>query len=210
MVASYLLRRVIGFAFVLFGLSLIIFVIARVVPGDPARIALGPQATQEQMAQLREEMGFNRPAAVQYLDYLGGVLSGNFGRSLLTNRPVAADIAEALTATLELVLFTLLMIILVAIPAGVLSARWHNTWIDNGSRLVSLLGVVTPGFVVALLLQLFASLFHFFPLTGRLRILLTKYHFPSNSISMVEALQVTVMLRLIRRQNICPPSPTAA
>jgi ABC-type dipeptide/oligopeptide/nickel transport system permease component len=64
MIASYLLRRAIGFVFVLFGLSLIIFVVARVVPGDPARISLGPQATQEQVAQLREEMGFNKPATV--------------------------------------------------------------------------------------------------------------------------------------------------
>jgi len=168
MIASYLLRRAIGFVFVLFGLSLIIFVVARVVPGDPARISLGPQATAEQVAQLRMEMGFDKPAVVQYVDYLGGVLRGNFGRSLLTNRAVSSDIADALPATLELVLFTLLLIVLIAIPIGVLAARWHNTWIDNSSRLVSLLGVVTPAFVVALLLQLFASGFHFFPLTGRL------------------------------------------
>ena len=168
MVASYLIRRAIGFVFVLFGLSVVIFAVARVVPGDPARIALGPLATQEQVAQLQREMGFDKPAALQYLDYLRGVVRGDLGRSLLTNRPVSADIAEALPATLELVLFTLLLIMLVAVPAGVLSARWHNTWIDNVSRLVSLVGVVTPGFVVALLLQLFASLFHFFPLTGRL------------------------------------------
>src|SRR5262249_36818880 len=106
MIASYLIRRAIGFVFVLFGLSVIIFVVARVVPGDPARISLGPLATAEQVAQLREEMGFNKPAVVQYLDYIGGVLQGNLGRSLLTNRPVSADIAEALPATLELVLFT--------------------------------------------------------------------------------------------------------
>ena len=168
MVASYLLRRAIGFVFVLFGLSVVIFVIARVVPGDPARIALGPLATNEQVAQLQHEMGFDQPAIVQYANYLGRVLSGDFGRSLLTNRPVSADIAEALPATLELVIFTLLLIMVLAVPAGVLAARWHNTWIDNTSRLVSLLGVVTPGFVVALLLQLFASLFNFFPLTGRL------------------------------------------
>lgn len=168
MVASYLIRRAIGFVFVLFGLSVVIFVVARVVPGDPARIALGPLATQEQVAQLREEMGFNKPAAAQYFDYLGGTLHGNFGKSLLTNRPVSADIAEALPATLELVLFTLLLIMLVAVPAGVLAAQWHNTWIDNASQLISLLGVVTPAFVVALLLQLLASLFNSFPLTGQL------------------------------------------
>lgn len=168
MIASYLLRRAVGFVFVLLGLSVVIFVVARVVPGDPARIALGPLATNEQVAQLRTEMGFDQPAILQYLGYLSGVLHGSFGRSLLTNRPVYDDIAAALPASLELVLFTLMLISLLAIPAGVLAARWHNSWIDNSSRLVSLLGVVTPGFVVALVLQLLASLFHFFPLTGRL------------------------------------------
>ncbi|HSI01727.1 MAG TPA: ABC transporter permease [Reyranella sp.] len=168
MIGSYLLRRAFGFAFVLLGLSVVIFVVARIVPGDPARIALGPLATPEQVAQLREEMGFSKPAVVQYLDYIGGVLSGNLGKSLLTNRAVSSDIAQALPATLELVLFTLLLIGVLAVPLGVVAARWHNSWIDNGSRLVSLLGVVTPGFVVAILLQLFASHYHFFPLTGRL------------------------------------------
>ena len=93
---------------------------------------------------------------------------GNLGKSLLTSRAVADDIAQALPATLELVLFTLFLIGAVAVPLGVLAARRHNSWIDNASRLVSLLGVVTPGFVVAILLQLLVSHFHFFPLTGRL------------------------------------------
>ena len=168
MIGYHLLRRAIGFAFVLLGLSVVIFTVGRIVPGDPARMSLGPLATNEQVAQLREEMGFSKPAVVQYVDYLGGVLKGNLGKSLLTNRAVSADIAQALPATLELVLFTLFLIAVLAVPLGVLAARRHNSWIDNASRLVSLLGVVTPGFVFAILLQLLASHFHFFPLTGRL------------------------------------------
>ena len=168
MIGYHLLRRAIGFAFVLLGLSVVIFTVGRIVPGDPARMSLGPLATNEQVAQLREEMGFSKPAVVQYVDYLGGVLKGNLGKSLLTNRVVSADIAQALPATLELVLFTLFLIAVLAVPLGVLAARRHNSWIDNASRLVSLLGVVTPGFVFAILLQLLASHFHFFPLTGRL------------------------------------------
>ena len=168
MIGYHLLRRTIGFAFILLGLSVVIFTVARVVPGDPARMALGPLATNEQVAQLQEEMGFSKPAVVQYFDYIGGVLRGNLGKSLLTSRAVADDIAQALPATLELVLFTLFLIAVVAVPLGVLAARRHNSWIDNATRLVSLLGVVTPGFVVAILLQLLVSHFHFFPLTGRL------------------------------------------
>jgi len=168
-VGRYLLRRALGFAFVLLGLAVVIFAIARVVPGDPARIALGPLATQEQVQQLHVEMGLDRPAIVQFGAYIGGLLHGDLGQSLVTNRSVAKDIGEALPATLELVLLTLLLIVTVAMPLGMLAARRHNSAVDNISRIVSLLGVVTPGFVVAILLQLLAaSSGRFLPLTGRL------------------------------------------
>ena len=168
-IGAYLLRRATGFVFVLFGLSLVIFVVARLVPGDPARIALGPLATADQVARLQVEMGLDQPPVVQYLAYIGGVVRGDLGKSLLTNRMVAADIIQTLPATIELVLVTLCFIALAAVPLGVLAARFHNSWIDNASRLVSLLGVVTPGFVLAILLQLSAgSIRHFLPLTGRL------------------------------------------
>jgi ABC-type dipeptide/oligopeptide/nickel transport system permease component len=168
-ISRYLLRRLIGLVVVLIGLSVVIFVVARLVPGDPARIALGPLATPEQVAQLRDEMGLNKPAILQYIDYVSGVVRGNLGMSLLTNRPVASDLVQALPATLELVLFTLLLMATVSVPMGIVAARNHNTWVDNASRLVSLFGVVTPGFVLAILLQLFASHYQsFLPLTGRL------------------------------------------
>ena len=164
----YLLRRALGFLFVLFGLAVVIFIIARIVPGDPARIALGPLATQDQVIQLQREMGLDRPAIIQFGAYIGGILRGDLGQSLLTNRRVAQDIGEALPATLELVIVTLLLIGIVAVPLGMLAARRHNSAIDNISRLISLLGVVTPGFVVAILLQLLAaSSGRFLPLTGR-------------------------------------------
>src|SRR5471030_1272408 len=96
MIGYHLLRRTIGFAFILLGLSVVIFAVARIIPGDPARMALGPLATNEQVAQLQEEMGFSKPAVVQYFDYIGGVLRGNLGKSMLTSRAVADDIAQAL------------------------------------------------------------------------------------------------------------------
>ncbi len=155
MVASYLVRRAIGFAFVLLGLSVVIFTVGRIVPGDPARMALGPLATNEQVAQLREEMGFSKPAVVAVrrlsrrqslqgnLRQIPADQPGGFGR----HRPGASG--DAGTG-----LFTLFLIAVLAVPLGVLAARRHNSWIDNASRLVSLLGVVTPGFVFAILLQL--------------------------------------------------------
>ena len=165
----YLIRRAMSLSLVLLGLAIVIFVIARIVPGDPARIALGPLATAAQVAQLREEMGLNDAFTVQLWTYLSGLIQGDLGKSLLTSRPVMDDIRGALPATLELVLFTVILQIIISIPLGVIAAIYRNTWIDNVLRVVSLLGVVTPGFVLAIILQLIAA-HHlgFFPVTGRL------------------------------------------
>ncbi|WP_434360478.1 ABC transporter permease [Parasalinivibrio latis] len=156
-VLRLLARRISGFALVLFGLSVIIFTIARLIPGDPARIALGPLATEEQVQSLRHEMGLDEPAAVQYLNYISGVLQGDMGESLLTGQPVVSDIAAALPATLELVLCTVFLMTVIAIPLGVLAAYRQNSWVDQCSRLLSLMGVVTPAFLLAILFQLVAS-----------------------------------------------------
>ncbi|MEM9247165.1 MAG: ABC transporter permease [Pseudomonadota bacterium] len=165
----YLLRRAASLFLVLLGLAILIFVIARIVPGDPARIALGPLATADQVAELRQEMGLDEPFFVQLTTYLSKLSQGDLGMSLLTSRPVLDDITAALPATLELVLFTIVLQIALSIPLGILAAVYRNTWIDNVTRVVSLVGVVTPGFVLAILLQLVAAHYWgFFPITGRL------------------------------------------
>lgn len=166
---TYLFRRALTLLFVLLGLAILIFVIARIVPGDPARIALGPMATAEQVTQLQDEMGLNDPYPVQLWTYLTGLARGDLGKSLLTSRPVMDDIRGALPATLELVIFTLVLQVVISIPLGVMAAIYRNTWIDNVLRVVSLIGVVTPGFVLAIVLQLVAAHYlGFFPVTGRL------------------------------------------
>lgn len=165
----YLAKRAASLLIVLLGLAILIFVIARVVPGDPARIALGPLATAEQVAELQEEMGLNDPFFVQLWTYLSGLAQGDLGKSLLTSRPVIDDIRAALPATFELVLFTIVIQIALSIPLGVLAAIYRNSWVDNLMRVISLIGVVTPGFVLAILLQLIAAHWlGFFPVTGRL------------------------------------------
>lgn len=166
---SYLLRRALTLLFVLLGLAILIFVIARIVPGDPARIALGPLATAEQVAELREEMGLDASFPVQLWSYLSGLAQGDLGKSLLTSRPVMDDILAALPATFELVLFTIILQIAISIPLGVIAAIYRNSWVDNVLRVVSLIGVVTPGFVLAIILQLVAAHYlGFLPVTGRL------------------------------------------
>ena len=166
---AYLLRRAVTLLLVLLGLAILIFVIARIVPGDPARIALGPLATADQVDELRQEMGLNDPYLVQLWTYLSGLAQGDLGKSLLTSRPVMDDIRAALPATFELVLVTIIVQIAVSIPLGVIAAIYRNSWVDNVLRVVSLIGVVTPGFVLAILLQLIAAYYlGFFPVTGRL------------------------------------------
>lgn len=165
----FILRRLLWSIVVLIGLSMVIFVIARIVPGDPARIALGPLATQEQVAALREDMGLNRPIYAQYARYVAGLVRGDFGQSLLTQRPVARDLRTAFPATLELVLVTMVLAVAIGIPTGVLAARYKDTPIDNVGRIFSLFGVVTPSFFIALLLQLLVGYYlQVLPVQGRL------------------------------------------
>ncbi|MEX0954969.1 MAG: ABC transporter permease [Rhizobiaceae bacterium] len=162
-------KRIAGFVGVLFVLSLMIFVLARVVPGDPARIALGPSASQEQVDAMRQSMGLDRPLIEQYATYVWNALQGDLGRSLISGRPVSTEIAALLPATLELVLVTVIMMALIAIPLGVITARYRNTWIDNTGRFFSIVGVTMPSFLFAILLQLFAAYFLVdWPIIGRI------------------------------------------
>ena len=154
---------------VLVGVSMLIFAIARVIPGDPARIALGPTATAEQVAALRERLHLDQSVVTQYGYFVSDLLRGDLGVSLYTNRPVTTDIAQFLPATLELVFVAGLMMVLLGLPLGVISARYRDTWIDNLIRLVTLLGVSAPAFVWAVILMLlFAFYLPLFPIAGRI------------------------------------------
>lgn len=168
-IAAMIAKRFLGFLGVLFVLSLMIFVLARVVPGDPARMALGPAATQAQVDAMRQSMGLDDPLLVQYVQYVGRAVQGDLGRSLISGRPVASEIATLLPATLELVLMTVFIMVVVALPLGVITARYRNTWIDNLGRFFSIVGVTMPGFLFAILLQLGAAYFLTdWPILGRI------------------------------------------
>ncbi|MEZ5812191.1 MAG: ABC transporter permease [Rhizobiaceae bacterium] len=154
---------------VLVGVSMLIFTIARVIPGDPARIALGPNATPEQVENLRQALHLDQSIVVQYGYFIADLARGDLGISLYTNRPVTADIAQFLPATLELVLVAGVMMIGIGLPLGIVSARYRGRWADNLVRLVSLLGVSAPSFVWAVILMLlFAFFLPLFPIAGRI------------------------------------------
>lgn len=167
--AAFLVRRIGWSLLVLFGLSVVIFLIARVVPGDPARMALGPRASAEQVADLQRALGLDRPLTEQYARFVSGLARGDLGRSLLTERSVNADIAETFPATLELVLATILIAFVFGVPLGVAAARWKDGWPDNLVRAIAIVSAVMPSFFVALLLQVLAGyVLQILPTTGRL------------------------------------------
>jgi len=164
-----ILRRLAQSVFVIFGLSIVIFVIARIIPGDPARMALGPRASVEVVERLSKQMHLDRPIAEQYALWLWDAVHGDMGDSLLTRRPVLQDIREFFPATLELVFFTSLFIATLGITLGVLSAMYANTWFDNVVRIISYLGIVTPAFAWAVIfILIFGFFWNIFPTYGRL------------------------------------------
>lgn len=168
-VVSLLARRLVTSIIVLIGVSMLIFTIARVIPGDPARIALGPNATPEQVENLRQALHLDESIVVQYGYFIADLANGDLGISLYTNRPVMTDIAQFLPATLELVLVAGFMMIGIGLPLGIISARYRGRWADNAVRLLSLLGVSAPSFVWAVILMLlFAFFINLFPIAGRI------------------------------------------
>ena len=164
-----LLHRLVASLVVLVGVSMLMFLIARVIPGDPARIALGPNATEAQVQALRHERHLDEPIPIQYWHYVSDVARGDLGNSLYSNRPVSVDIAQYLPATLELVFAAGLMMVVLGIPVGVLSARYRGRVGDHVGRVGAIIAVSTPAFVWGVILQLvLAYLWHLFPIEGRL------------------------------------------
>jgi len=167
--AIFIFRRIILSVLVIIGLSILIFVIARIVPGDPARMALGANAPDWAVENLRQKMNLDKPIYTQYFLWLNGILHGDFGESLYTKRPVIDDLNEFLPASAELVLFSGIIMAAGGIFLGILSTYFNNTWVDNIIRLIAYLGVVTPSFVFAILfILLFSSLWPILPAMGRL------------------------------------------
>lgn len=166
---DFVVRRLLLSIPALFGLSILIFTITRVIPGDPVRLALGPEASQAQIEDLRQQMGLDEPIYIQYIEWLLGVFDGSWGMSLRTNNDVLYDIVVRLPATFELVVAALTFAVLFAIPFGVIAGTHKDRWQDHVSRFAALFGVSMPRFWVGILLQItFVGALGLFPLTGRL------------------------------------------
>ena len=165
--AGYIAKRLLAAIPVLFGLSVIVFLIMAMIPGDPATAILGSYATPENVASLNEALGLDRPLPQQYLIWLGNILQGDFGRSYALNRPVLDEVLERFQATLILADTSLVLCSILGLVAGVVSAVRQYGWTDRIVTLVVLIGISTPSFFLGLLLILvFAVRLRWFPASG--------------------------------------------
>ena len=166
---GYISKRLFHLALILLGVSVLVFLMLRMIPGDPARLLLGEFATQEDLARLRTQMGLDRSYPVQYGIYLANILQGDLGNSLRNGEPVAAEIGVRLVATLELAVAAMLIASLVGIAAGVVSSVRQYSLFDYGSMFMALIGVSMPIFWLGLMLMyLLAVMFPVMPMMGRI------------------------------------------
>lgn len=164
---TFLGRRVVQVIPVLFGILLVIFLVVRLIPGDPARIMLGMRATEESLANLRNELGLNLPIWEQFLRFLGNVAQGTLGKSLFYRRDVMEVILERLPPTLFLIAFGVLLSLLICVPLAVWAALREGKWPDHLVRTLSTLTLAMPGFWVGLnLLILLGVVYRVFPISG--------------------------------------------
>ncbi len=164
----YLIRRLVLTIPVLLGVATLVFALIHLIPGDPAQAMLGEGATPEEVNQLRERLGLNRPLIVQYGSFLKGLTHGDLGVSLRNDQPVTAQILERMPATAELAFASMTVAILLAVPLGIVAAVWRGTAIDFGAMTLSLVGISVPNFWLGPLLAIIFSVeLGWLPVGGR-------------------------------------------
>ncbi|HEY8171233.1 MAG TPA: ABC transporter permease [Candidatus Limnocylindria bacterium] len=166
---KFILRRVLMLVPILLGLTVLVFLFIRALPGDPASAILGERATPEAVERVRLALGLDRPLIDQYLDYMAGLIRGDFGTSFITNRDVTDDFLQRFPATIELTLVAMLFAITIGIPLGLLTAKRSGSWFDSGGTIVALIGISIPIFFLGLMLKyIFAIYWPILPDSGRI------------------------------------------
>jgi len=163
----FILKRLAQIIPVTLGVTLVVFLIMQMIPGDPAIILAGEGASQETVAELRENLGLNKPLAVQYTDYIKNLLQGDMGNSLKNNQPVFEEITARLPITIELAFYSILITIVLGLFAGIISAIRPYSFMDVGLMVVALLGISLPSFWLGILLMyVFSVQLHWLPVAG--------------------------------------------
>ncbi|MFD2265226.1 ABC transporter permease [Lacibacterium aquatile] len=164
---SYVLRRLSGMLVVMAVVATMVFIIVRVVPGDPAAIMLGPDATGADVAALRLKLGLDEPLLVQFGQFLFDLVRGDLGRSIFLDRPVTQALAERAEPTLLLTLMSILVAVAIGVPAGVISAVNRGRFLDQATSSLAMLAASMPSFWLGLLfIQIFAVKLGWFPVAG--------------------------------------------
>lgn len=165
---AYTIRRILMLLPVLFGMSLLVFSIIYLIPGNPAQIILGQRATLEAIAEVEKQLGLDQPWHIQYVDYITSLLQGDLGTSIKTDVPISQEIFPYLAATVELTLVAMVIAIFIGVNAGIISAWFHNSWFDYTAMVFALIGVSMPIFWLGLMEQyIFSVQLDWLPSTGR-------------------------------------------
>ena len=168
---SYIARRLLYLIPLLLAISLLVFLMIRLIPGDPAQIKLGEKGTEEDLKRMREELGLDKPLHIQYWRYLKRLLQGDLGRSIRTNNKVTNEIKTSFPATIELTVLSMIIASIIGIFLGVISAVKQYTWIDNLSMVGALVGISMPVFWIGMMLMLiFSWKLGWFPISGRINL----------------------------------------
>lgn len=155
---KYIFKRILMMIPVVIGVSLLVFMVLKMTPGDPARVVAGSEADEATVAQIREELGLNKPVLQQYVDYMAGMLHGDMGNSYTTGKPVFSEILSRMPTTFILAFAGVLVAVLIGIPLGIISATKQYSILDNISTLLALTGVAMPNFWLGLMLILVFAL----------------------------------------------------
>ncbi len=206
-------RRLIQLVFLLLGISFLVFMSMHLAPGDPASVIGGPNATASDLEAIRDSMGLDRPVLVQYFDYLGGILQGDFGYSYQTNQAVTEAILTRFPTTVKLAVASMVVAVVIGIVAGIIAARKQNSWADVTSTTFSLVGVSIPNFWLGTILILIFSVnlqilpvgglnSPFYTLDGMKELILPAITLGTASAALIARMTRSSMLEVIRSDYI--------
>jgi peptide/nickel transport system permease protein len=176
----FVVRRLLLLIPILLGLSILVFLWIRALPGDPAAALLGERATADRVAEVRHRYGLDRPIFEQYWDYLKETASGDLGQSIASRRSVMSEIRQRFPATLQLTIVAMIFAIGIGLPLGFLAAKWHGSWFDHLSLVGSLIGISIPIFFLAVILKyIFSVRLGWLPSIGQISVT-TEMNHPTN------------------------------